>query len=140
MATSMKPKIQYVSLDKKRPIIFDLNAFAMIEDEYPNTEAAFDAMEGGSLKALRTILTAAMASGDPAEPMTAQEVGALVTMGNMGATVATLQEALMAALPAETRAKVEAAQKEAERKAIQAAAAATTGQPADAEGEAPTPA
>ena len=98
---TVKPRKTVITLDKKRPLVFSLNAFAAIEDEYPSTEAAFTAMEQGSLKALRCVLTAALNAGQPedSEPLTAQEVGSMVTMDNMADVTEALTEALTQAVP-----------------------------------------
>lgn len=127
MASSMKPKPHYVELDKKRPIIFDLNTFDQIEDDFDTTEEAFDAMGEGKMKAVLVILTAALCSADPTNPITRHDAGKLVNMGNMGAVSEALNAAFMAELPEDVRAKIEAAQAKAKAAAEAKAAAKAAG-------------
>lgn len=100
MANPMKPEATVLEVSGKTvAILFDLNAFAAIEDDYPSTEAAFKAMEDGSLKALRTVLAAAIQSGTPDGGWTKESVGALVHLKNMKQVTEALVEALTDAMP-----------------------------------------
>jgi len=101
-----------VELDRTRGVIFDLNAFAMIEDHYPNTEAAFDAMSNNSVKALRVILWAGLQrdAADAGETLTLEDTGRLVDTSNMAAVANAIGEAMLASMPEDQAAKIKAAQ------------------------------
>lgn len=104
-STTVRPKKHYLELDKRRPIIFDLNAFAAIEDHgYASTEDAFTAMEQGSMKALRVVLAAVLSSG-AGQDVPLDEVGRLITMDNMAGVITALGNCLSDALPADAREK-----------------------------------
>lgn len=49
-----------VELDKPRKLKYDLNSFGELEELYGTIDAAMDAMEKGSIKALRIILWAGL--------------------------------------------------------------------------------
>lgn len=86
-----------IELDKPRGLKFDLNAFAELEDKFGSMDAAFQAMQKGSLKAARTLLWAGLLHED--ETLTERKVGGLVTLANMSAIMDRITSALTAAMP-----------------------------------------
>ena len=86
-----------LELDKPRTLMFDLNAFAELEDKYGNMEQAFFAMQSGSMKAARTLLWAGLLHED--EKLTERQVGRMVTLENLGVVMDTISEALLEAMP-----------------------------------------
>ena len=44
-----------IELDKPRTLLFDLNAFAELEDKFGSLDQAFQKMQAGSVKATRTL-------------------------------------------------------------------------------------
>lgn len=93
----VRPTSVTLNLDKPRSLVFDLNAFAALEDVYGSMDAAFKAMQAGSMKAARTLLWAGLLHGD--ETLTERQVGGLVTMENMSAVMDGVSAALMEAMP-----------------------------------------
>ena len=67
-----------IELDKPRTLLFDLNAFAELEERFGSMDKAFDAMQKGSLKAARTLLWAGLLHEDV--KLTERMVGSMVTM------------------------------------------------------------
>ena len=65
----------------EREILFTLNAMAELEDRYGSVEAAFDALERNSFKAIRCVLWAGLLHTD--EGLTEQQVGSLIDMTNI---------------------------------------------------------
>ncbi len=49
-----------IELDKPRTLLFDLNAFAELEDKFGSLDQAFQKMQAGSVKATRTLLLAGL--------------------------------------------------------------------------------
>ena len=86
-----------LELDKPRTLMFDLNAFAELEDKYGNMEQAFFAMQSGSMKAARTLLWAGLLHED--DKLTERQVGRMVTLENLGVVLDTISEALLEAMP-----------------------------------------
>lgn len=69
-----------ITLDRERIISFDLNAYCELEDIYGNIEDAFEAMEKGSMKAIRALLYAGLKEDD--DTLTIKEVGRLIASIN----------------------------------------------------------
>ena len=71
-----KAKVAYITLRDgvKRELRFTLNAMAEMEDRYGSVEAAFEALDNGSIKASRFVLwTGLMHDG-----LTEEQVGELI--------------------------------------------------------------
>lgn len=83
----------------ERVIKFDLNAMAELEDKYGSVEAAFEALEKNSIKALRFILWAGLVHED--ESLTERQVGSLIDMKYMQDIMDNLGEALESDMPSE---------------------------------------
>jgi len=86
-----------IELDRPRGLKFDLNAFAELEDKFGSMDAAFQAMQKGSLKAARTLLWAGLLHED--ETLTERQVGRMVTLANMSGIMDNITSALTAAMP-----------------------------------------
>ena len=86
-----------IELDKPRTLLFDLNAFSELEDVYGSMDAAFKAMQTGSMKAARTLLWAGLLHED--ESLTVRKVGAMVNMRNLESVMDTISTALLGAMP-----------------------------------------
>ena len=86
-----------IVLDKPRNIVFDLNAFSELEEIYGSMDAAFKAMQTGSMKAARTLLWAGLLHEDDA--LTVKQVGAMVTMPTLESVMNAISEALLGAMP-----------------------------------------
>ena len=86
-----------ITLDKPRTLRFDLNAFAELEEKFGSMDAAFHAMQKGSLKAARSLLWAGLLHED--ETLTERKVGGMVTLANMSGIMDSITSALTAAMP-----------------------------------------
>lgn len=83
----------------ERELRFTLNAMAELEDKYGSVEAAFTALEGNSIKALRFILWVGLVSNDPT--ITEQQVGDLIDLQYMKELMDSLGDAFGSDLPKE---------------------------------------
>lgn len=81
----------------ERTLRFTLNAMAELEDKYGSVDAAFKALDNGSVKAVRFILWAGLMHED--ESLTEQQVGNLIDMQYMQELMSTVGEALDSDLP-----------------------------------------
>lgn len=91
----------------ERRIKFDLNAMAELEDRYGSVDAAFEALDKQSIKALRFILWAGLVHED--ESLTEQKVGSLIDMKYLQETMGVLGEALGTDMPNEETPAIEGA-------------------------------
>ena len=89
-----------IDLDKPRTLLFDLNAFAELEDKFGSLDQAFQKMQQGSVKATRTLLWAGLLHED--ENLTERQVGAMISLTNVEKIMEQITEALTAALPEDT--------------------------------------
>ena len=96
-----------VHLDRPRTIKFDLNAFSELEEKYGNMEKAFHAMQGGSMKAARTLLWAGLLHED--DTLTERQVGGMVTLDNLETVMDSISKALMEAMPQDETAVIQEA-------------------------------
>jgi len=94
-----KPRVKTITLNDgvEREIRFTLNAMAEMEDRYGSVDAAFKALDSGSIKAARFILWAGLLDGDPS--LTEQQVGSLIDIGLMNNIMEDLGQALNEDLP-----------------------------------------
>lgn len=94
----VRPKMVPIVLDKERHLKFDLNAFAEIEEQYGSVDEAMDALEKGSIKALRVVLWAGLIheeldeNGNP--KVTPKEVGSLIDITSFAMLQKKLGEAM----------------------------------------------
>lgn len=89
-----------IELDKLRTLLFDLNAFAELEDKFGSLDQAFQKMQQGSVKATRTLLWAGLLHED--ESLTERKVGAMISLTNVETIMEQITRALTAALPEDT--------------------------------------
>ena len=97
-----KPRVKTITLNDgvEREIRFTLNAMAELEDRYGSVDAAFKALDAGSIKAARCVLWAGLLDGD--ENLTEQQVGKLIDIGLMNQIMEDLGNALGEDMPPET--------------------------------------
>lgn len=100
---NVKIKSVEIELDKKRNLLFDLNAFAELEEHYGNIDEAMTALEQGSMKALRAILWAGLIHED--ESLTPRQVGSLLGLGDLEYLSKQIGGALGDSLPKEENGK-----------------------------------
>lgn len=89
-----KPKVKTITLSDgvEREIRFTLNAMAELEDRYGSVQAAFEALDNNSIKAVRCVLWAGLMHSD--ENLTEQQVGNLIDMAYIQQLMMTMSEAL----------------------------------------------
>lgn len=90
----VKPKVKTITLSDgvEREVRFTLNAMAELEDRYGSVQAAFEALDKGSIKAVRCVLWAGLMHTD--EGLTEQQVGNLIDMAYIQSLMDTMSEAL----------------------------------------------
>jgi hypothetical protein len=93
----VKPEKVILDLDKKRTIVYDLNAFAELEEQFGTIEEAMTALQSGKLKALIAILWAGLVHED--ETLTPKKVGSLIGLHDMKAVADALTKAIGSSLP-----------------------------------------
>lgn len=95
---NVRPKEVAIECDGKTyPIVFDLNAIAELEDHYGSVEAAFEAVDSGSVKAIRKILWVGLLHHN--DDITEREVGRMITMTNLPDIMAQVVSAMNNGLP-----------------------------------------
>lgn len=87
-----------ITLDKKRTLRYDLNAFAELEELGMGTSGeVMEVLQDGSMKAMRGLLWAGLIHEDP--ELTLQQVGFWVTMDNLEDVSQKVTEAITGSLP-----------------------------------------
>lgn len=81
----------------EREVRFTLNAMAELEDRYGSVEAAFDALENNSMKAVRCVLWAGLLHTE--ENLSEQQVGNLIDVTCMNDLMRSMTEAFDVAMP-----------------------------------------
>lgn len=94
-----RPRVKTITLNDgiEREIKLTLNAMAELEDRYGSVEAAFNALDNNSIKAVRCVLWAMMLDSD--ENLTEQQVGKLIDVYNMKGIMESLSDAILADMP-----------------------------------------
>ncbi|MHB1652339.1 MAG: hypothetical protein ACYCVD_07655 [Desulfitobacteriaceae bacterium] len=92
------PKRVPINLDKKRHLVYDLNALSALEETYGAVDQAFSEVQKGSAKAIRALLWAGLVSEDP--ELTLVKAGMLVGLAGLASVSNKILEAVEAALPA----------------------------------------
>ena len=74
----VKPRVKTITLNDgvEREIRFTLNAMAELEERYGSVDAAFKALDNGSVKAARVVLWAGLMEAHP--DLTEKQVGSLI--------------------------------------------------------------
>ena len=93
----IRTKLIPIQLDKERHLKFDLNAFAELEDIYGDINNAFEAMQKGSIKAIRAMLWAGLVHED--KTLTIEQVGSMIDMSNINDVISAISKAISEALP-----------------------------------------
>lgn len=98
----VKPRVKTITLNDgvEREIRFTLNAMAELEDRYGSVDAAFSAMQGGSIKAARCVLWAGLLFND--ENLTEKQVGNLIDLNSLDNIMAGLNDAMSEDMPDNT--------------------------------------
>ncbi len=94
---NVKDKEFPITLDKKRHLRLDLNAFCELEDAHGDVFAVLQGAEKGSLKALRAVVWAGLAHED--DSLTEKEIGKMINPGNLAEVAETIQEVISYYLP-----------------------------------------
>ena len=89
-----------IELDKPRVLLFDLNAFAELEDKFGSLDQAVQKMQQDSVKATRTLLWAGLNHED--ETLTERRVGAMISLTNVETIMEQMIQALTVALSEDT--------------------------------------
>jgi hypothetical protein len=76
-----KAKVQFVTLDKKRPVSFDYNALCVVQESYPDPFQAIDAMQDMDFSAIRVLVHACLHAGAMAKEQECEFT--LAQVGNM---------------------------------------------------------
>lgn len=111
--SDLRTDMQVVSLGelggKVRHLKFDLNAFGELENRFGDIQTAMDALQGGSINAIKTILWAGLLheevvldehTGEPIKyNISAYSVGSWIAPNQMGDIAIKLTEAISAGLP-----------------------------------------
>ena len=94
-----KPRVKTITLNDgvEREIRFTLNAMAELEDRYGSVDAAFKALDNGSIKAAHCVLWAGLLDTD--ENLTEQQVGKLIDIDCMNRIMEELANALNDDMP-----------------------------------------
>lgn len=95
----VKPRVKTITLNDgvEREVRFTLNALAELEERYGSVDAAFKALDGGSVKAARFVLWAGLMDAQP--DLTEQQVGSLIDVQLMNTIMHSLSDALEADMP-----------------------------------------
>lgn len=88
----------------ERTVKFDLNALAELEDRYGTVDAAFEALDSNSIKAVRFVLWAGLVHED--SELTEQKVGSLIDIKYLQELMGTLGEAMASDLPSDEQSEV----------------------------------
>lgn len=88
----------------ERTLRFTLNAMAELEEKYGSVDTAFEQLDKGSFKAIRTILWAGLMHDEPT--LTEQQVGNLMDLQSMAAMMETVGLAVKQDTPDPVQPKV----------------------------------
>jgi hypothetical protein len=96
---SVKPRVKTITLNDgvEREVRFTLNAMAELEERYGSVDAAFEAVDGGSVKAVRFVLWAGLMEAHP--ELTEQQVGSLIDIQLMKNIMDSIAEAVGEDMP-----------------------------------------
>jgi hypothetical protein len=100
---NVREKSVVIALDKERHFKFDMNAFAELEEKFGDVEDALKALQGGKIKAIRTILWAGLLWED--ETLTEKQVGGMLSLENMPEVMEKVNEAILMSLPSQEEKK-----------------------------------
>lgn len=94
-----KPRVKTITLNDgvEREVRFTLNAMAELEERYGSVDAAFKALDAGSIKAARCVLWAGLMDAQP--DLTEQQVGSLIDIQLMHELMEDISSALAEDMP-----------------------------------------
>lgn len=95
----VKPRVKTITLNDgvEREVRFTLNAMAELEERYGSVDAAFEALDSGSIKATRFILWAGLVEANP--DLTERQVGSLIDIQLMKDIIGNISDALGEDMP-----------------------------------------
>lgn len=95
----VKPRVKTITLNDgvEREIRFTLNAMAELEERYGSVDAAFKALDSGSIKAARFVLWAGLMEAQP--DLTEKQVGSLIDVQLMHDIMETVSNAIGEDMP-----------------------------------------
>lgn len=94
----IREKVTTIKLGgKEKTLKFTLNAFAELEEAYGSVDKALEAVDSGSMKAIRKLLWAGLLHDDP--NITEMEVGNMIDVRELIALGESLGNAIDQALP-----------------------------------------
>ena len=93
----VRPQKVQIVLDKTRTLVYDLNAFAELEEQFGSIEKAMEALEGGKIKAIIAILWAGLVHED--ESLTPKMVGSIIGLTDLQEVADALGKAISSAMP-----------------------------------------
>lgn len=96
-ASDVRTKPVPIKLDRVRHLRYDLNALVLLEEQFGSVEAALDAAQGRSVRAVRAFLYAGLAHEDP--DLTLEQAGSLVGFADLPAVTEAILRALGASFP-----------------------------------------
>lgn len=96
-----KSKVVKITLsdDKERELKYTLNSFAEMEDKYGSVDKAIEAMQNGSIKAVRFMIYAGLI--DCGDIKDERHLGSLLNVQDIEALTEKMTEAMSADLPEE---------------------------------------
>jgi hypothetical protein len=99
---SVKIKPIPIALDKDRTLVYDLNAFAELEEKYGSIDDALGALSKGalskgSIKTIRTILWVGLIHED--ENLTEKQVGAMIGLSDLDRITDAISKGIVEGLP-----------------------------------------
>lgn len=95
----VKPRVKTITLNDgvEREVRFTLNAMAELEERYGSVDAAFEALDNGSIKAARVVLWAGLMEANP--ELTEKQVGSLIDVQLMNDIMKNISDALGEDMP-----------------------------------------
>lgn len=93
----IRPERVQIVLDRTRTLVYDLNAFAELEENFGSIEEAMKALEGGKIKAIIAILWAGLVHED--ESLTPKQVGSIIGLADLQIVADALGKAITSAMP-----------------------------------------
>ncbi|MCT4543486.1 MAG: hypothetical protein N4A63_08090 [Vallitalea sp.] len=86
-----------IVLDKERYLKFDLNAFVELEDKFGDIDKAFEQLQKGSIKSIRSLLWAGLIHEE--EELTEKEAGRIVGFNDIEKVSEAIMTAVTDAMP-----------------------------------------
>ncbi|KDR95900.1 hypothetical protein SAMN02745945_01826 [Peptoclostridium litorale DSM 5388] len=97
MANDIRQKGVEITLDKKRRLLFDLNALCDLEDKFGDINSAFKQIANGSMKGIRTLLHIGLVHED--ESLSERDAGKLIALADIAELSQKLTKSMTQGLP-----------------------------------------